>query len=391
MSKNDREHFREYRDQTRVKHEIVRKYIPSFFHVLKNGQNNLIYIDGFAGRGTYDDSESGKYIEGSPLQALQVIAGNSDLASKVTSIFVEADHENFSSLKQAVDLFYSQSSHIRKPIVLHGTFADKITTLLDLVDHRNNSMAPTFLFVDPCGVSGTSLQVITRLLSNKGCEAFIFFNIDGIRRVCGLSKLSDSLVEVFGTKDRAEQLQQAFNKCSSPIERESTIVNFYQKALTEEISNNIFITPFAIEHEKSKRTSHYLIHVTKHQLGFKIMKDVMWKLGTSDEGTGDLGLIQASKYDGLPLFRPKWNLFKESIIAGLQNGMLRASVFYEDWVSRRDDCFAETAYREALLELEKEGRIVVLDKDGISPKPAEKRQKRKGKQTLGKDYYIASS
>lgn len=389
MSNKDREHFTEYRDQTRVKHEIVRKYIPSFFHILKSRQNNLIYIDGFAGRGTYDNSTSGECIQGSPLQALQVIARNLDLAEKVTSIFVEADHKNFSALREEVDLFYSQNSHIRKPEVLHGTFADKMTALLDLVDHLNDSIAPTFLFVDPCGVSGTSLQVITRLLSNRRCEAFIFFNIDGIRRVCGLTELSDSLVEVFGTEDRAERLRQGFKECSLPSEKESMIVNFYRKALTEEIGRDIFITPFAIEHEKKRITSHYLIHVTKHPLGFKIMKDVMWKLGTSDEGTGELGLVQASKYDGLPLFRPKWDSFKESIITGLQNGKIRASVFYEDWVSRRDDYFAETAYREAFLELEKEGRIIVLDKCGTSPKPPESRQKRKGKQTLGKDYYIA--
>jgi hypothetical protein len=251
------------------------------------------------------------------------------------------------------------------------------------------SIAPTFLFVDPCGISGTSLQVITRFLSNKRCEVFVFFNIDGIRRVCGLDKLSNSLVEVFGTEARAEQLRQSLKQCSSPADKELKIVNFYINALKEEISKDIFVTPFAIEHQQKKITSHYLIHVTKHRLGFKIMKDVMWNLGTSDEGIGNLGLVQASKYDGMLLFRPKWDSFKESIITGLQNGMIQAREFYEDWVFRPDDRFAEPAYREALLELEEEGQIIVLDKHGRSPKPAESRKKLKGKQTLGKDYYIA--
>jgi three-Cys-motif partner protein len=141
MSKNDRKHFTEYRDQTRVKHEIVRKYIKGFFHVLGSWHDKLFYIDGFAGRGTYDDPKLGGYVDGSPLQALKVIAENSDLANKVRSVFVEDDSENFSRLNQEVKLFYSQNSNINKPVVLQGTFADKLTELLDLIDGLNGSIA----------------------------------------------------------------------------------------------------------------------------------------------------------------------------------------------------------------------------------------------------------
>jgi hypothetical protein len=47
------------------------------------------------------------------------------------------------------------------------------------------------------------------------------------------------------------------------------------------------------------------------------------------------------------------------------------------------------SWRCLLLELEKEGRIIVFDKCGRSPKPAEKRRKLQGKPTLAETYYIA--
>jgi hypothetical protein len=48
----------------------------------------------------------------------------------------------------------------------------------------------------------------------------------------------------------------------------------------------------------------------------------------------------------------------------------------------------QPAYKQALLELEADGEIEVLDKDGCTPKPAMSRTQRKGKPTLGEGYYV---
>jgi hypothetical protein len=48
----------------------------------------------------------------------------------------------------------------------------------------------------------------------------------------------------------------------------------------------------------------------------------------------------------------------------------------------------ETAYKRALLELEAMGSIEVLSKDGKSVVSAAERPKRKGKPTLGNDYFV---
>src|ERR1051325_7888363 len=45
----DREHFEDYREQTQIKHSILAAYLPAYYHILKGSNDNLIYIDGFAG------------------------------------------------------------------------------------------------------------------------------------------------------------------------------------------------------------------------------------------------------------------------------------------------------------------------------------------------------
>ena len=70
---NDSKHFEDYREQTRVKHEILSAYLPAFFTILGSRHKNLVFIDGFAGPGTYKESETGTSHNGSPIRALEVI------------------------------------------------------------------------------------------------------------------------------------------------------------------------------------------------------------------------------------------------------------------------------------------------------------------------------
>src|ERR1051326_8578928 len=83
----DREHFEDYREQTQVKHSILAAYLPAYYHILKRSSKNLVYIDGFAGPGSYVQSQTGKTFDGSPLLALQLIADNEDFSRQVRTIF----------------------------------------------------------------------------------------------------------------------------------------------------------------------------------------------------------------------------------------------------------------------------------------------------------------
>lgn len=379
----DRQHFNTYREQTGVKHSILAAYLPAYFHILKGRSNNLVYIDGFAGPGFYVESSSGDTYDGSPILALKLIASREDFSSRVSTVFIESDDVLFTRLKDGVETFYKEHPNIRKPICREGTFVDVVNKIVGRV---GSNLAPTFLFVDPCGVSGASFTTIRAVMDNEKCEAFIFFNIDGVRRIAGLPDLSQVLVELIGSEARAKALHQKLKVTSDVEEREKYILSEYCNALAEDMGVK-YIIPFRVEHEDKKRTSHYLIHASKHPLAFRIMKDVMWRRGHSEDSAGGLELRQSGRTNFVPMF-DRYGDIKEEILNVLNVRSLRVSVFYDEWTARPTDMQCESSYREALLGLENDRKVEVLSKDGKNVVPVNARPRPKGKATLAKDYYV---
>jgi hypothetical protein len=207
-----------------------------------------------------------------------------------------------------------------------------------------------------------------------------------VRRIAGLAALSPVLVELLGSEARAKALYEKLRTTWNVGKREEIILLEYCKALADDMGAK-YIIPFRVEHEDQKRTSHYLIHVTKHPRGFSIMKDVMWRLGQGEDQPGGLELRQRSRTNFVPMF-DKGADIKEEILSALRAGPVRVSVFYEDWTMRPNDMRCETAYRKALLELEDSGKLEVLGKDGKNVMSVDARPRRKNKPTLAKDYYV---
>lgn len=62
---------------------------------------------------------------------------------------------------------------------------------------------------------------------------------------------------------------------------ELTVVNRLAEALAQVAGR--FVLPFRFEDEHQRRTSHYVVFVSKSQLGYKIMKDIMAKESSEHE------------------------------------------------------------------------------------------------------------
>jgi three-Cys-motif partner protein len=114
---DDKQHFQDYREQTRIKHAILTAYLPAYYHILKRRNQNLVFIDGFAGPGSYTKAETGEVFDGSPLRALKLIAANKDFSQKVSTIFIEANPDLYSTLEETVRNFYRRNPQIREPRV----------------------------------------------------------------------------------------------------------------------------------------------------------------------------------------------------------------------------------------------------------------------------------
>jgi len=381
---NDRAHFDEYREQTRVKHEILEKYLNAYFHVLKRYQKNLVYLDGFAGPGAYDTG-NGSMVDGSPLRALRLIAGKPDFAERVVPIFFERDKKLYSELQARLDTFYAANPHIKEPEHANCTFKKGMEDLLGHFEGSEQNLAPTFLFVDPCGVAGVVHDLLVRFMQFDRCELFIFFNHDGVRRILGLEKRGPTLAELFGSDELAQNASDAVDRCEQSSEKENVLIAFYYDLIKQTIGTE-FVTGFRVEKEDRKTVSHYFIHVTRSPTGFRIMKDVMWGLGETETGRGGLALAQASKGPNLSLVDQEWDALRSSVLAELSQPKL-ASYFYKGVTEQPGNVFCEAAYRQILLELEAQGAIQVIDKDGQLTS-ASTRRKRNKKPTLGEKHTI---
>lgn len=290
MSPSDKDHFESYRPQTLAKHTILKNYITAYFHILKRSEDRIIYIDGFAGRGTYTAGD-GSAIPGSPRHALELIASTSEFAAKVRTIFIERDRDLFAQLAATLRSFGEGHPDFPEPILANGAFSTEMTVILDSWKKSGAAIAPMFVFIDPCGVDGVDFAVIQRLLrAQRKCEVFLFFNIEGVRRILGLrDQMGDTLAGLLGTQERADELVRIVDSLRTN-ERDGAIIRYYE-------------------------------------------------------------------------------------------GLLR-----ENLVHRPDNRLCETAYRNALLELERETKILVLSPDGRSPAP--KRRLHKGSMTLGESHYV---
>ena len=87
-----------YREHTKVKHILLKKYLASWVPILGKWNPRICYFDGFAGRGEYSDGNLG-----SPLIALEVVDRLSHYFGKLTCFFIEKDLQNFKNLERVLE------------------------------------------------------------------------------------------------------------------------------------------------------------------------------------------------------------------------------------------------------------------------------------------------
>lgn len=172
--------FEEKQAAAILKHGILRRYLAVF--ASKTGvnapNNRVVYLDGYAGPGIYDDSKPG-----SPALAQQTA---SELARtrSLEGIYVEEKKENAAKLRD----FLVTTSHVHT--VLEGSIEDRLDEALAIAGDD----APMLAFFDPfgLGVPMRDLEKVfarakKRLGRREGppTEILLNFSYPGIRRTAG--------------------------------------------------------------------------------------------------------------------------------------------------------------------------------------------------------------
>jgi three-Cys-motif partner protein len=180
------------------KHLVLRRYLEAWFPMMGSRNPRILFIDGFAGPGEYEDGE-----EGSPIIALKSLLEHRSkgmVTAEVGFLFIEKDAERAAHLEQLIDKLRPVPANCKTRVV-NAAFDQKLTQVLDQLDAQAARLAPCFVMVDPFGVSNTPMEVIARILRNRKSEVYVSFMYESINRFKVTAEFEHHLDNLFGTAD----------------------------------------------------------------------------------------------------------------------------------------------------------------------------------------------
>jgi len=348
-----------YKEHTRVKHELLRKYLYAWVIKLGKFHRKVIFFDGFAGRGEYTDEKTGKVLTvGSPIIALRLAdellqfceqKGRRPYFDKFICIAIEKDVENFRNLQTVVDREKENIKFKDKIDILpiNDEFANVVTELVEQVGVK---IAPSFFFIDPFGFSGVPFEAVKNVLSLPKTEIFFTFMTRDINRFLKLPQVERHLDALYPTPEWRQ-----IYKMEDWQRRDKALLDLYLKSL-HEVAEVKYAWAFRVCMDEKYQTLYYLIHATNHFHGLKIMKDIMYKQGASGEFAW-LGPKESFYRRQQKLFDDTIPSLKEYLLNRFKGETKTFDGILEETYA--DTRFVETQYRQALKELEKEKKIKV--------------------------------
>jgi three-Cys-motif partner protein len=277
--------FQEQREQSLIKARIVSKYFSAWASVILATQKRyprhsqkMAYIDLFAGPGRYDDQS-----KSTPLLVLETILANPDLANRMVTLFNDKDIANIKSLQTAISQIDGIDRLKYAPSFYNEEVGDEIAKMFSKAQ-----IVPTFFFVDPWGYKGLSLNLVSSIIKDWGCDCVFFFNYNRVNMGVNNDAIKQHMASLFGD----EQLNTVRQDCigKPPEEREMIVV----QALCDALRNNgsQYVLPFRFKNDEGTRTSHHLIFLSKSFRGYDIMKEIMFK-----ESSDNVGGVASFEYN----------------------------------------------------------------------------------------------
>ena len=340
--------FEESKDQSAVKTAIVSKYFWSWAKVIIPQVRNrpdpkIAYLDLFAGPGRYKDGT-----KSTPLLILEKAIEDPEMSQMLVTIFNDKDDDSTRELEHAINRLPGIEKLKHHPLVMNDEVGSEMVKVFSQI-----SLVPTLFFVDPWGYKGLSLQLVNSVLKDWGCDCIFFFNYNRINMGLSNPVVQEHMASLFGEKREAGM--RAKLEGLAPQDRENYIVEELCDALGAKRGR--FVLPFTFKSEAGTRTSHHLIFVSKHPLGYGIMKEIM--AGESSLHEQGVPSFQYSPADQrFPLLfelnRPLDDL-EEMLLAQFAGRTLAMKEIYErHHVGRR---FIKKNYKDVLKQMEAKGVI----------------------------------
>jgi three-Cys-motif partner protein len=255
------------REQTLVKHFILKKYLERFAYIVGSHWDVLTYVDCFSGPW---NARSEKFEDSSFAIALKELRNARDTLAKqrnrnvqLRCFFLEKSRTAYTKLKEFADSVTDAKIETR-----NATLEESIPDISDFV-RRGGANAFPFVFVDPTGWTGFEMETITPLLRLNPGEVLINFMTGHIRRFLDSpqEETQDSFKRLFGSDAFRAKVQGL-----AQLQREDAAVEEYARN-AKLVGGFSFGCNAIVLHPEMDRTHFNLIYLTRNLKGIEVFKD----------------------------------------------------------------------------------------------------------------------
>lgn len=330
---------------TFVKHTILEKYLGAWYAKLGQTHRRIVFVDGFAGPGIYEQGQ-----RGSPLVALDAALNHkADLSRcQISLIFIESDEARFEILTQNLST-RTRPSNVNV-YTEHSAFEPAFSDLLAKVDGAGAVLAPAFVMIDPFGWTGFPHELIARLGRHPQSEVLVSFMYEGLNRFVGLPEQATNMDRLFGCPD-----WRKIADAPSAAARRDFLVELYRGQLGA--AGFTYSHAFELA-DAGNRTEYFLIHGTKHLDGLAEMKRAMWSADSSGQFRFS-DWADARRSNQLVLFgeEPQFDDLQQRIRVWLEQ---------RDWVDAQTDLREFVLTQTPYLDSHYKSQVLApMAKDGV--------------------------
>lgn len=267
----DNNFFEKQTRSSKIKAHIVSEYFPKYCKIIsKSNQDQIRFLDLFAGPGVYDDGKLS-----TPILVGKACANDPDLKNKVWLMF--NDNEHIDKLRLNFEVHFPDKNTFKyTPIFGDKTVGkdEKIRSYL-LTRHQpegGKNPYPTLLFIDPFGYKAIDTRVLAEFMKDWGNEIFLFLNAKRIHAAVENEKFDELMGELFPTTINVIRNDRKYKL--NVEDRLKLIIENLAKEYKLILGEELYHTPFKFQEEDSLATSHYILHFTKHHRGYDLVKQI---------------------------------------------------------------------------------------------------------------------
>jgi three-Cys-motif partner protein len=254
------------REQTLVKHCILRQYLQRFAHIVGSRWDSLTYVDCFSGPWKVRSEEFKDTSFGIALEELRKARDTHAKRGRVLRLrcfFLEKDPVAHESLKGFVTGVEDAEITVQK-----DTLEQSVDKIVTFVQEGGRQSFP-FIFIDPTGWTGFATDTIAPLLRLNPGEVLINFMTGHICRFLDSpqDEIQDSFRRIFGLGDIREQIKGLTGQ-----NREDVVAQAYTSNV-KRVGGFKFGCRAIVLHPEKQRSHYNLIYLTRNLKGVEVFKE----------------------------------------------------------------------------------------------------------------------